>query len=91
MWVQKHHIYNICSIQVSSVLVAGLLGDGFGSLQDSVLGQHSRQNEMDGGLDLSAGDGHLDTVDGQIGILISNALGVLTRNMLAFLHRKMLR
>ena len=39
------------------LLGAGVLGDGFGTLTDSVLGQFTGQEKADSGLDLSAGDG----------------------------------
>ena len=41
----------------SSLLGAGVLGDGLGSLRDGVLGQLSGQEEPDSGLDLPGGDG----------------------------------
>jgi hypothetical protein len=39
------------------LLGAGVLGDGLGALRDGVLGQLSRQEETDGGLDLPGRDG----------------------------------
>ena len=35
---------------------AGVLGDGFGTFTDSVLGELTGQEKADGGLDFSAGD-----------------------------------
>ena len=40
-----------------SLLAAGVLGDGFGSLRDGVLGQFTGQEKTDGSLDFSAGNG----------------------------------
>ena len=48
-------------------LGGGELGDGLGSLRDSVLGQLSREDEPDGSLDLPRGDGRLLVVAGQVG------------------------
>ena len=56
------------------LLGAGVLGDGFGSLRHSVLGQLTGQEETDGSLDLSAGDGGATVVVGQTGGLGSDAL-----------------
>ena len=50
-----------------SLLGAGVLGDGLGSLGDGVLGQLSGQEEPDGGLDLPGGDGGPLVVVGQTG------------------------
>jgi len=41
----------------TSLLGAGVLGDGLGALTDGVLGQLSRQKQTHSGLDFSAGDG----------------------------------
>ena len=41
----------------NSLLGAGVLGDGLGSLRDGVLGQLSGQEEPDSGLDFPGGDG----------------------------------
>ena len=43
--------------QVVCLLGAGVLGHSLGSLRHGVLGQFTGQEETDGGLDLSAGDG----------------------------------
>ena len=50
-----------------SLLGAGVLGDGLGSLRDGVLGQLSGQEEPDSGLDLPGGDGGPLVVVGQLG------------------------
>ena len=47
----------VCLANCRSLLGAGVLGDGLGSLRYSVLGQFTGQKETDGSLDLSAGDG----------------------------------
>ena len=39
------------------LLGCGVLGDGLGALTDSVLGELTRQQQSDGGLDLPRGDG----------------------------------
>jgi len=48
-----------------SLLGAGVLGDGLGTLRDGVLGQLTGQEETDSGLDLSAGDGGAPVVVGK--------------------------
>ena len=58
----------------SSLLGAGVLGDGLGSLRDGVLGQFTGQEKTDSGLDLSAGDGGAAVVVGQTGGLSCDAL-----------------
>ena len=58
----------------SSLLGAGVLGDGLGSLRDGVLGQLSGQEEPDSGLDLPGGDGGPLVVVGQTGGLGSDPL-----------------
>ena len=50
----------------SSLLGAGVLGDGLGSLRDGVLGQLSGQEEPDSGLDLPGGDGGPLVVVGEL-------------------------
>lgn len=39
------------------LLGAGVLGDGLGALRHGVLSQLTREEQTDGGLDFSAGDG----------------------------------
>ena len=39
------------------LLGAGVLGDGLGALRDGVLGELTREEEPDSGLDLARGDG----------------------------------
>jgi hypothetical protein len=58
---------------VHSLLGAGVLGDGLGSLRDSVLGQLSGQQEPDGSLDLPGGDGGPLVVVGELAGLGSDA------------------
>jgi hypothetical protein len=55
-----------------SLLGAGVLGDGLGSLRDGVLGQFSGKEEPDRGLDLPRGDGGPLVVVGQTGSLSSD-------------------
>ena len=55
-----------------SLLGAGVLGDGLGTLRDGVLGQLSGQEEPDRGLDLPGGDGGPLVVVGQAGGLGSD-------------------
>ena len=50
-----------------SLLAAGVLGDGLGSLRDGVLGQFTGQEKTDSSLDLSASDGGTLVVVGQAG------------------------
>ena len=52
-----------------SLLGAGVLGDGLGSLRDGVLGQLSGKEEPDRGLDFPGGDGGPLVVVGQTGSL----------------------
>ena len=52
-------------VSVKSLLGAGVLGDGFGSLGDGVLGQLTGQKKTYGGLDLPTGDGGPLVVVGQ--------------------------
>ena len=56
------------------LLAAGVLGDGLGTLTDSVLGQFTRQEQTDGGLDLSAGDRGSLVVMGKSGGLGGDSL-----------------
>merc|ERR1719324_1523756 len=49
----------ICIAQGSQRSGGGVLGDGLGSLRDGVLGKLSWEEESDGGLDLSGGEGVL--------------------------------
>ena len=58
----------------NSLLGAGVLGDGLGSLRDGVLGQLSGQEEPHGCLNLPGGDGGPFVVVGKPGGLGSNPL-----------------
>jgi len=58
----------------SSLLAAGVLGDGLGTLTDGVLGKFTGQEQTDGCLDFSAGDGGSLVVVSQPGSLGSNSL-----------------
>ncbi len=60
--------------QANDLLAAGVLGHSLGSLRHSVLGQLTREQETDSGLDFTAGDGGAVVVVGQTGGLSSNAL-----------------
>ena len=60
--------------RVYSLFGAGVLGHGLGSLRDGVLGQFTGQQETDGGLDLSAGDGGSAVVVSQAGSFGSDSL-----------------
>jgi len=51
-----------------------VLGDGLGSLRDGVLGELSGQEEADGGLHLSAGEGVLLVVSDELGGLEGDLL-----------------
>ena len=64
----------MCSSDLDSLFGAGVLGDGLGSLADSVLGQLTGQKETDGSLDLSAGDGGSLVVVGETGCLSGDTL-----------------
>ena len=57
-----------------TLLGGGVFGDGLGSLRDGVFGEFSREEEADGGLDLSGGDGGSLVVLGQTGGLVGDAL-----------------
>ena len=50
----KRAVFGFC-LRGYSLLGAGVLGDGLGSLRDGVLGQLSGQEEPDSGLDLPGG------------------------------------
>merc|ERR1719470_581667 len=56
------------------LLAAGVLGDCLGSLRDGVLGELSRQEKSDRGLDLPGGDGGPLVVVSQSAGLCSNPL-----------------
>lgn len=58
----------------SSLLGASVLGHSLGTLRHGVLGQLSGQQETDGGLDFSGGDGGPPVVVSQTGCLGSDAL-----------------
>ena len=62
------------SEESSSLLGAGVLGDGLGALADGVLGQFTGEQETDSGLDLSAGDGGTAVVVSQTRSLGSDSL-----------------
>lgn len=57
----------LCGKTAHSLLGAGVLGDGLGSLRDGVLGQLSGEEEPHSGLDLPGGDGGPLVVVGQTG------------------------
>ena len=59
---------------VHSLLGAGVLGDGLGSLRDGVLGQLSGQEEPDSGLDFPGGDGGPLVVVGELAGLSGDTL-----------------
>jgi len=60
--------------EADSLLGAGVLGDGLGSLRDGVLGQLSGQEEPHSGLDLPGGDGGPLVVVGELAGLGGDAL-----------------
>jgi len=53
---------------------AGVLGDGFGSFRDGVLGELSGEEESDGSLDLSGGESVLLVVADEAGGLAGDLL-----------------
>ncbi len=57
-----------------SLLGAGVLGDDLGSLRHGVLGEITRQEKTDSGMDLSGGDDGTPAVVGKTGGLGSDAL-----------------
>ena len=57
-----------------SLLGAGVLGDGLGSLRDGVLGELTWQEEPDSGLDFPGGDGGPLVVVGKTAGLSGDAL-----------------
>ena len=60
--------------EIADLLAGGVLGDGLGSFTDGVLGQLTRQQETDGGLDLPGGDGASLVVVGKTAGLGRDAL-----------------
>ena len=56
------------------LLRAGVLGDSLGALRDGVLGELTREEEPDRGLDLARGDGGPLVVVSQTGSLSSDSL-----------------
>ena len=56
----------------SNLLGAGVLGDSLGAFRDGVLGQFTREEEPDSGLDLPGGDGGPLVVVGQTGSFSSD-------------------
>ena len=59
---------------VLHLLGAGVLGDGLGALRDGVLGELTREEEPDSGLDLAGGDGGPLVVESQTAGLSSDSL-----------------
>ena len=53
----QHGLSGTTSDGALRLLVAGVLGNGLGPLGHGVLGQLAGQQEVDGGLDLTGGDG----------------------------------
>ena len=64
----------LCSPVRVSLLGAGVLGDSLGALRDGVLGELSREEEPDSGLDLAGGDGGPLVVVSQTAGLSSDSL-----------------
>ena len=58
----------------ANLLGGGVLGDSLGALRHSVLGQFTREQKPDSGLDLPTGDGGALVVVGETGSLGGNAL-----------------
>jgi len=52
----------------------GVLGDGLGAFRDGVLGELTGEDEANGRLDLSGGNGGLLVVCGKLGSLSGDAL-----------------
>ena len=64
---------------MNCLLGAGVLGDGLGDLKDVVLGELTREEKPDSGLDLTGGDGgSLGVLDHGLGHLRDVVLGELT-------------
>ena len=63
-----------CDRKQNSLLGAGVLGDGLGSLRDGVLGELTWQEEPDSGLDFPGGDGGPLVVVGKTAGLSGDAL-----------------
>ena len=63
-----------CDRKQHSLLGAGVLGDGLGSLRDGVLGELTWQEEPDSGLDFPGGDGGPLVVVGKTAGLSGDAL-----------------
>ena len=61
-------------VSVEHLLGAGVLGDSLGSLGDGVLGELTGEEEPDGGLDLTGGDGGPLVVVSQTAGLSSDSL-----------------
>ena len=64
----------VCVKAGSSLLAAGVLGDGLGALAGSVFSQLTRQKETNSCLDLPRGDGGFLVVVSQAGSLASDTL-----------------
>ena len=63
-WWSRRDRVLLCG-EMRDLLGAGVLGHGLGSLRHGVLGQFTGQEQTDGGLDLSAGDGAPPVVVGK--------------------------
>ena len=67
-----------------------ILGDGLGALRDCVLGELTREQEANGGLDLSGGEGLLLVVPSEANGLVANRSNVSLTNefmiIIAFLE-----
>ncbi len=53
-------------MDTSNLLAGGVLGDGLGAFGDGVLGEFSREDQADGGLDLAGAQGALLVVAAQL-------------------------
>ena len=75
LWpLKRPFCYNTPSVECEYLLGGSVLGDGFGSLRDGMLGQFSRKEKPDSSLDLPGGDGRPLVVVSKAAGLSGNAL-----------------
>ena len=74
MVLKRTDLRQVGATTASDLLGAGVLGDSLGALRDGVLGELTREEEPDSGLDLAGGDGGPLVVVSQTAGLGSNPL-----------------
>ena len=63
----RKFLWVVVGDQTKDLLGRSVLGHGLGAFRDGVLGELTREQESDGGLDFSGRDGGLGVVLGQLG------------------------